>query len=181
MTRYAALLRGVNVGGHHKVPMARLRELAGELGYDDVATYVQSGNLVLSSAEKANAVERQLSQALEREFGFAVPVVVRNRAQLAAVIKRDELGDIADDDAKRAVTFLSATPKPASVKALDADEFLPERFSIVGQELYLWCPNGLGRSKLATAPWERRLGVSGTTRNWRTVRTLLAMLDVRGL
>lgn len=172
MTAYAALLRGINVGGRHKVPMARLRELAGELGYRDVATYVQSGNLLLSTSDSAAAVERELAAALEREFGFDVPVIVRTRQQLATVLERDELADVADDDAKRAVTFLSGKPKPAQVKALDPDEFLPERFSVVGSELIMWCPDGLGRSKLAAAPWGRRLGVTGTTRNWRTVRTL---------
>lgn len=177
MTRYVALLRGVNVGGRHQVPMARLRELAEDLGYDDVATYVQSGNLVLSSSAKADAVGAVLSEALQQEFGFTVDVVMRSAAQIAAIINKDVLGDIADDDAKRAVGFLAGKPSPKAVKALDSDEFSPEQFAVVGSELYLWCPNGLGRSKLAAAPWHRRLGVPLTVRNWRTVTKLLAMLD----
>lgn len=177
MTRYVALLRAVNVGGHRAVPMARLRELAGELGYGEVATYVQSGNLVLSSSATARAVAAALSAALHREFGFAVDVMVRRRSQLAAIVAADVFGGVADDDAKRAVGFLARPPAAKAINALDPDEFLPERFAVAGSELHLWCPKGLGRSKLAAAPWHRRLGVPLTVRNWRTVTKLLAMLE----
>jgi uncharacterized protein (DUF1697 family) len=177
MTRYVALLRAVNVG-KRQLPMQRLRDVAGELGYADLATYVQSGNLTLTTPDSAHAVERALSAALTADRGFDVDVTVRSRAQLAALLKADALGDAADDDAKRAVTFLAAKPGAAVVRGLDPDEFLPERFVVTGRELVMWCPHGLGRSKLATARWSSRLGgIAGTTRNWRTVGKLVELLD----
>lgn len=178
MTRYAVLLRGVNVGGHGKVPMPRLRELAAELGYRDVATYVQSGNLIVSSGEDAGSVRDTVQAAVKREFGVAAAVVVRSRDEIAAIVAADVLGKLADDPSKRLVSFLSEQPEAGLVARLDPDEFAPERFEVVGRELYLWCPDGLGQSKLAAAPWGRRLGgVTATGRNWRTVLRLLEMLD----
>jgi len=178
MTRYVALLRGVNVGGKHLVPMPRLRALAAEVGFEEPATHLQSGNLLLSASASATTVEQTLGAAIEAEFGFACPVLVRSRDQLAAIVAADVLGDVADDDAKRLVSFLSAKPPAASVRALDPEAYLPERFAVVGQELYLWCPDGLARSRLAVAPWQRMLGgVIPTSRNWRTVSKLLTMLS----
>jgi uncharacterized protein (DUF1697 family) len=186
VTRYAVLLRGVNVGGNNKVPMARLRELAEELGYTDVATYVQSGNLVVSAAAKNGAeVERAVADAIRTDLGVDVAVVARNRKELAAVIAANPFGDIADDPKRLLVNFLTAQPAADAIAGLDRDEFLPERFEFGDRCMYQWFPDGVGRSTLATAPWDRRLGVRGTSRNWRTVTTLLEMLDaevdVKGL
>jgi uncharacterized protein (DUF1697 family) len=178
VTRYVVLLRGVNVGGHNKVPMARLRELAREIGYTDVATYVQSGNLVVTAATKKPAeIETAVADALRRDLGVDVSVMVRSRDELAAVIDANPLGDIADDPKRLLVNFLSAQPSAASLDALDRDEFLPERFEIGDRCVYQWFPEGVGRSKMVGAPWDRRLGTAGTGRNWRTVTTLLDLLD----
>jgi uncharacterized protein (DUF1697 family) len=178
VTRYVVLLRGVNVGGHNKVPMARLRELATELGYTDVATYVQSGNLVVTAAtKKAADVETAIADALRRDLDVDVAVMVRNRAELAAVITANPLDDDADDPKRLLVSFLATQPTAKLVEALDLDEWLPERFAVGDRCLYQWYPDGVGRSKMAAAPWDRRLGTRGTGRNWRTVTTLLEMLD----
>lgn len=178
MTRYAVLLRAVNLGAHNKVSMARLRELAEELGYADVATYVQSGNLVVDApSRKATDVERAVAAALKAEYGKDIDVMVRTRPELAAVVDANPFADIADDDARLLVSFLAAAPAAAKVRALDPEEFAPERFEVGDRCVYLWHPDGVGRSKMASAPWQRRLGVAGTARNMRTVKTLLDMLS----
>jgi uncharacterized protein (DUF1697 family) len=178
VTRYVVLLRGVNVGGHNKVPMTRLRELAVELGYTDVATYVQSGNLIVTAeTTQAVEVETAVAEALRRDLAVDVAVMVRSRAELAAVIEANPLGDVADDPARLLVNFLAAQPAAEKLEVLDRNEFAPERFEIGDRCIYQWFPAGVGRSKMAAAPWDRRLGVPGTGRNWRTVTTLLEMLD----
>jgi uncharacterized protein (DUF1697 family) len=178
MTRYVALLRAVNVGGNNKVPMARLRELAEGLGYIDVATYVQSGNLVMSAdTKKAGEVETALADAIRTDLGVDIAVMVRSRKELADVIAANPFGDLAEDPKRLLVNFLAAQPAAAKLKVLDRGEFDPERYEFGDRCIYQWFPDGVGRSKMATAPWDRRLGVQGTGRNWRTVTTLLDMLD----
>jgi uncharacterized protein (DUF1697 family) len=178
VTRYAGFLRAVNVGGHNKVPMARLRELATGLGYADVATYLQSGNLVLTApAGKATAIESALHDVLLDDFGVDAEVMVRDRSQLAAVIEANPFGDIADDPKKLLVSFLHKQPTAKARGACDPEEFAPERFEFGDRCIYLWHPDGVGRSKMSVAPWGKRLGVPGTARNWRTVTTMLEMLD----
>jgi uncharacterized protein (DUF1697 family) len=177
VTKYAVLLRAVNVGGNNKVPMARLRELADELGYTDIATYLQSGNLVVSAAtKKASDVEAAVADSIRHDLGVDVAVMVRSRKDLAAVIAGNPFGDFADDPKRLLVNFLASQPAADKLAALDRDEFDPERFEFGDRCIYQWFPEGVGRSKMATAPWDRRLGVRGTGRNWRTVTTLLEML-----
>jgi uncharacterized protein (DUF1697 family) len=174
--RYAVLLRAVNVGGHNKVPMPWLRDAATDAGFTDVATYVQSGNLVLSSTSGAAAVGKSVAGLIQQEHGLDIEVIVRSRSDLAAVIKANPFPDAVADPKLLHVSFLAGKPSAATIKKLDPEEFAPERFAVKGSELYLWYPNGSGRSKMAAAPWEKRLGVRGTARNWRTVTTLLEML-----
>ncbi|HWB65264.1 MAG TPA: DUF1697 domain-containing protein [Mycobacteriales bacterium] len=175
--RYVALLRAVNLGSYQKVPMAKLRELASAAGFAEVSTYLQSGNLVVSSTWPAERVGATVGDLLAAELGIEVEVMVRSRDDIADIVAADVLGDVADDPAKRLVSFLSAAPPADRVAAVDVGRYLPEQWAVRGRELYLWCPNGIGRSKLATAPWLRLLGVTGTARNWRTVTALLDLLD----
>jgi uncharacterized protein (DUF1697 family) len=167
----------VNVGGNNRVPMPWLRDAATDAGYDDVATYLQSGNLVLTSSKSAAAVANDINALIRNGCGCDVDVMVRSRGQLADVINGNPFPEHAGEPKLLHVVFLSAKPSAAKVKALDVDEFVPERFKVRKTEIYTWHPNGFGRSKLATVPWAKRLGVSGTDRNWRTVTTLLEMLD----
>jgi len=178
--RRVALLRGINVGGGKKVPMAQLRELFDRLGHGAVRTYVQSGNVVFTAADP-DATPAQLAaateQAIEAEFGFPVAVTIRTRDELAAVIDADPFRGIADHPSRYHVLFLAAAADPSRLDEVDAAAFEPERFALRGRELYLWTPEGIGRSKLAQTLSERRLGVAATARNWRTVTTLLALAD----
>jgi uncharacterized protein (DUF1697 family) len=104
-------------------------------------------------------------------------VVVRSRSELAAIIEANPFPEFAEDPKRLLVNFLAAQPDADAVKALDRNEFAPERFEFGDRCMYQWFPDGVGRSKLAAAPWDRRLGVRGTGRNWRTVTTLLDLLD----
>jgi uncharacterized protein (DUF1697 family) len=176
MARLVVLLRGVNVGGHARVPMARLRELAEELGYADVATYLQSGNLVVSADARPAEIEAAVADALRTHLDVDVAVMVRTAAALAAVIAANPFGEVTDPK-RLLVNFLAAQPASQRIEALDRDEFTPERFEFGDRCMYQWLPDGVGRSKLAAAPWDRRLGVRGTGRNWRTVLALRDLLD----
>jgi uncharacterized protein (DUF1697 family) len=176
VTRYAVLLRAVNVGGHNKVPMARLREIAEGLGYSDVATYVQSGNLVITAAPKAAAVERAVAEALRAELDVDVDVVARTLPELQAVMAANPFSDGVAAPTKLHVSFLTGAPTAPGAADLDGEQFGRERFALGDRCLYLWYADGAGRSKMAAAPWERWLGVRGTARNWRTVQTLADML-----
>jgi uncharacterized protein (DUF1697 family) len=170
MPRQIALLRGVNVGRHKRVDMARLRSLIEELGCSDVRTYLQSGNVVFGGPRRS---AQQLERALEQELGFRVPVLLRTRDELAAVVRANPLREVATDPAKHVVVFCDAKP---SVR-LDAPAFEPERFAVRGREVYLWAPGGLARSELAKVLAAKPLGKKSTARNWRTVEKLLALAD----
>ncbi|MFL5351176.1 DUF1697 domain-containing protein [Archangium sp.] len=178
MPRYIALLRGINVGGNKKVPMAQLRELMEGLGYTDVATLLQSGNAVFTSKEKSPAkVGRQLEVAIAKEFGFEVSVVIRTRDELAAAIQANPLSGAEDDPSHFLVTFLSDAPEPKKLEAIDPKAYLPDEFRVVGREIYARFPKGIGDSKLATVLGGPRLGVTPTARNWNTVLKLLELAD----
>jgi uncharacterized protein (DUF1697 family) len=179
VTTYVVLLRGVNVGRHRRVAMSDLRALLDGLGYSDVRTHLQSGNVVLASGESSDQVRRSIEKGIAEKLGVDVEIFVRTRAELAAVIARDPLGDVADDPSRYLVSFLSAEPDPARVRAAAAVDVGDERFVVSGRELFAWHPGGVHASKLAKVVSERRLGVSATARNWTTLGKLLALADER--
>ena len=169
-TRFVALLRGINVGRAHQLGMPRLTELLTGRGYGNVRTHLRSGNVVLDSDLTEPELAADLSGAIEQEFGFDVPVVVRTGAEIAAVVAGDPFATVATDPARYLVTFLPEPPAAAAVDALppaDSGEYL-----VRGRELYLWLPDGIANTPLAGWKWDRLLGVAGTGRNWNTVRKL---------
>jgi len=181
MTMYAALLRGINVGGSKKVPMAELRTLMQGLGYDSVGTYLQSGNAVFGSDHgDEDSLAQELAQAIEKHFGFAVGVLVRDHAYLKAVREACPF-PAAELEAKQLhVTYFSAPVGAERFASVDPAAFLPEEFRLGDRELYLYAPDGLGRSTLAVALSKPRLlkGVVATTRNWNTVVKLEELTGV---
>jgi uncharacterized protein (DUF1697 family) len=175
--RQVLLLRGINLGPNRRVPMPELRDLFGDAGYGDVRTYVQSGNIIVSSEAKPAELEREASRLIAERFGFDVPVVARTRDELAAVVAGDPLGDVADNPKRYQVSFLDAPlgdDVAERLRALVAD---PEALVIDGREIYAWHPEGVARSKLWNGLAGKGLGVTATARNWTTVTTLLAMCD----
>jgi uncharacterized protein (DUF1697 family) len=174
--RFVALLRGVNVGGHGKVSMADLREAFARLGYDDVATVVQSGNVVFTAGKTtAAALERTIEKTLAADLGTSARVLVRTGAELTRIVAANPFLDAADDGTKLHVLFADRAPDAARVKAVDRDRYLPEEFAVRGREIYLSLPNGLGRSVLMPALTEKKLGITATARNWNTIGKLLAL------
>jgi uncharacterized protein (DUF1697 family) len=158
--------------------MPALREALGEAGYEDVQTYVQSGNVVLSSGEKPAVLERSLEQLISETFALQIPVVVRTRAQLAKVVDKNPLGDVAADPKRYQVAFLRSKLSREAAGALREAAIEPERVVVDGLEIYSWHDAGVARSKLWAAIASKKLGVDATARNWTTVTTLLEMTGV---
>jgi uncharacterized protein (DUF1697 family) len=175
--RQIALLRGINLGSRQRVEMAALRELLSGLGYGDVRTHLQSGNVVLTSKKAAKRLQRDLEQQIAAKLGVETRVIVRTRDELADVVERDPLGRVVDNPSRYLVSFLSEELDPKLVRELTAVDVAPEQFVISGRELFTWRPNGVQRSKLNKMLSEERLGVTATARNWNTVTKLLALAD----
>ena len=174
MPSYVALLRGINVGSHNRISMPDLRELVTATGAEDVRTYVQSGNVVFQSADKAAAVEQAIEKAIKTELGLDVAVMVRTDKQLAKVIKANPFPK-QPDHKRLLVMFLGEKPKAANVKRLAEAATGPEEFEVLGNEVYMHYPEGYGRSKFGGMWVEKQLAVPGTARNWRSVTTLAEM------
>jgi len=174
MTVMVALLRGVNVGGATTVPMADLRRVVADAGYGDVRTYVNSGNVLLTAdGTDAEQVAATLRAACADAFEARPDVVVRTRDELHAVLAANPFLDRDDDPTHHHVVFL---PGRAPARVPDVEVVAPEALAAVGRELYLYLPDGLGRSRLA-ARLAGRGGPGGTARNWRTVTTLARLAD----
>jgi uncharacterized protein (DUF1697 family) len=175
-TTYAALLRGINLGSHKRIGMADLRALVEDLGYADVRTYVQSGNVVFRSGLAADRAGRAIEQAIRKELGHDVTVVIRTERQLRTLVENNPFLRSRVAPKTLYVTFLVEKPERRRVKQLLEERFESERFEIVGEDVYLFFPGGYGRVKLNNAMLERRLGVVATTRNWRTVTALAELM-----
>jgi len=157
--------------------MPALREALEEADFSDVATYVQSGNVVLTSGKAAKRVGTDVERLLAERFDLDVRTVVRTRAELAAVVDRNPLAKIATDPKRYQVTFLESPLAADVVRKLEAAATDGERVKRVGREVYAWHPDGVGRSKLAVLLAGKGLGVIATARNWRTVTKMLELAD----
>jgi uncharacterized protein (DUF1697 family) len=177
VARYVVLLRGINLGSTNRVPMGRLRSALEEAGFEEVATYVQSGNVVLTSRDSAAKVARAVERLVESEFGLKIPVVVRTRAQVAEVVERNPLAKVAKDPKRYQVSFLEKKPSATLMRKLEEVAAPSERVVAEGREIYAWHPEGVARSKLWAALAGKGLGVTATARNWTTVAKLLELAD----
>ena len=180
MNTYIALFRGINVGGHHIIPMKELKVALETAGCIDVRTYIQSGNVAFRSERADPArLSRQLTGAVSRSHGFEPRVLVRTLADLERAVAGNPFPE-ADENPKTVHLFFLATPpKQPDLKALNALKTPSERFVLEGTIFYLHTPEGFGASRLAERA-ERHLGVDATARNWRTVTRLLEMAKASG-
>ncbi len=177
MTLFVSLLRGINVS-YRMIKMAELKVLYESLGLKNVTTYIQSGNVIFQMEKNGSgSLETSIEHAIEKKFGFPVAVVVRKPAELSKVIRANPFIGLNKIDKNRLhVTFLKAKPAPAMVKALQlAAAKSTDQYKILGCEVYLYCPNGYGKTLLSNAFFEKQLKVTATTRNWKTVNTLYTM------
>ena len=167
---YVALLRGVNVGGTNKLPMAELRTLFTSLGYDNVRTFIQSGNVIFSSDQPPDA--NQLATVVAQHFSIDTNITLRSSKALKEIVERNPLSEL--DAAYIHVGFCIKAPDVHAAKELDRERFVPEKFEIIGAQMYLFLPNGMARTKLPGYLF-RQLKVPTTIRNWKTVNKLVEL------
>lgn len=174
MKTYIALLRGINVGGHNKVPMAELRELLSDIGFEKVQTYIQSGNVVLqSSLSDKERVENKIQKAILKQFDFGVPVIVKTRVEMEAIFELCPFLQDKKEESYFVILSDVSTPElvnKASEKIYDNDEF-----KIINDCLYFHSSAGYGKSKFNMNWFEKTLKVKATSRNYKTMVKLLAM------
>ena len=176
---YVALLRGINLGARNKMSMADLRALFVALGHKEVATHLQSGNVIFKSPGGGKPAEliRAIEKRIKADLALDVTVLLRSKAQLAKVRSSNPFATRSKDPTKLHVTCLAVTPERSRVRDLDPEAGGADEFRVVGKEIFLHYPNGYGRSNLSNAYFEKRLGVTATTRNWRTVTKLAELVS----
>lgn len=177
MARHIVLLRGINIGARNRVAMPELRALLEDAGFADVRTYLQSGNVVLSSRRSADRVARESAEAIANGLGLDIAVVARTRDELADVVRRNPLRRVAVEPKRYQVTFLADELAPDVVRKIEAAADPAERVVVDGREVYAWHPATIARSKLWALLAGRGLGTVATARNWTTVTSLLALAD----
>ncbi len=177
MPRYVALLRGINIGAKKRIAMTDLKALVEDLGHDDVATYVNSGNVAFSTTDDWDNRElgRTITAALASHHGLAVPVVVRSGEELARIVAGNPWPEHAVSHKTLHVSFLDAEPEPALVEALLHAERGDDDYRVIGDNVYLHYPNGMSGAVFMVNGLDQALGVTATSRNWRTVLKLAEM------
>lgn len=167
------MLRGINVGGNRRVKMEELKEVYDLLGCQNVRTYVQSGNVVFEHEEDSLKLATKIEKSLKQRFGLDIVILIRTDRELKKVLEKNPFAE--KDESKLHVTFLSTKPRSIPIDQIEKAVTGEEAFSISDREIYLFLPNGYGRTKLSNNFFERVLKVAATTRNWRTTKTLYSM------
>ena len=177
MATYVSLFKAINVGGNRLVKMAALKEMHEALGLQNVSIYLQTGNVVFEGDDTEPAqLAETIATEFEKRFGFRSDVMVRTAAELKEIFDNNPFRNQPEKETKWvAVIFLTAQPDPQAQQALHNNYKGPEELFVMGQELYVYYPDGVGRSKLTTAVIEKNLKVAGTGRNWNTVTKLWEM------
>ncbi len=173
--RYISLLRGINVSGQKKINMTDLKSLYEKQGFQDVLTYIQSGNVIFNSdISDRSEIIKIIENGIKKKYKFHVPVTLRTHREISNIIKKCPFGpvDIALEGSKVLVTFLSTRPLKDKLVLIKKYVAASEKIVLTGKEIYLYCPNGYGKSKLSNNFLENKLGVLATTRNWKSVHKL---------
>ena len=179
MATYVAILRGINVSGHKIIKMERLRAAFEQIGFAQVKTYVQSGNVIFETSEPSAGLAAKIEKKILSEFGFDVPVLTKSSKEMMDIVKRNPfLKDASIDQSKLHVTFLSDDPPRNTLEFLEPLAAGAEQVRIVDRAVYLYCPNGYGNTKLTNTAIEKKLSCRATTRNWATTNKLLEMAGV---
>lgn len=174
MPIYISMLRGINVGANKRIKMERLRTSFQALGFDQVSTYIQSGNVIFKSAKIAqSALSRRIEERLLADFGFSVSVILRTSDEMAKAIQNNPFfKNPGIDPQKLHLAFLSDTPSAAALRKLATSIAAPDQFHYSGKEVYLYLPNGVSGGSLMKTSLDRILSLPTTTRNWRTVNAV---------
>ena len=173
------MLRGVNMTGHNTIKMTGLVDLFRQIGYTDAETYIQSGNIVFTSRNRnISDVSSGIRKTILSEFRLNIAVITRTMDEMKKIISANPfLEEPGFDPSKMAVLFLELKPSDAQVLKVAGIDYPPDKFSINSSEIYVYCPNGFGKTKLYTNFFEAKMKVTGTARNWRTVNKLLELAE----
>jgi uncharacterized protein (DUF1697 family) len=173
---YVALLRGINVGGKHVLPMKDLAAIFAECKCSNVRTFIQSGNVIFSaSPHVVQQLPAIVGRKIEERFGFPAPILLRDRQELAKAMRDNLFAKQGLPESALHVYFLADLPTSAAVKSLDPARSAPDEFRVIGRHIYLHVPNGMGRTKLTSTYFDSKLSTVCTARNWATVGKLLEM------
>ncbi|WP_378178984.1 DUF1697 domain-containing protein [Aquimarina sp. SS2-1] len=180
MNTYIALLRGINVGGHKKIKMADLKQSFEDLGFSDVLTYIQSGNVIFKDIlDDPSVIQTKIKAGIKKQFGFDISVLVITRQILSEVLQNNPFADTLKksemDGKKMYFMLLFDQPDPAVVKEFTSISFDPEVFVITKNVIYLYAYNGYGKTKLNSNFFEKKLGCDATARNLSTMSKLLEL------
>jgi len=179
MTRLVSLFRGINVGGHQTIRMDALKELYTSLGFKDIVTYIQSGNIVFTSDDAdLSQLPGRIEDGFAQKFGFHAKVMVRTSAEFRDIVDNNPFQNQPMKESKWVVVmFLAARPDSRAQEDLQKTYVGPEELCIIGQEVYIYYPNGIGRSKLTNTFLEKKLKTAGTGRNWNTILQLQKLIQ----
>ncbi|MDO6436779.1 DUF1697 domain-containing protein [Cyclobacterium sp. 1_MG-2023] len=175
MDKKIAILRGINVGGKRKILMVDLKSLFEEIGYSEISTYIQSGNVIFTSADKADEKEmaNRIEKAIEEKFGFEVPVIVRTAKDLQKTLSNNPYyKDGEMDISPLHITFLAQNPTSENLDKIKTFDFPPDKYTIEGKDVFIYCEGKYHQSKLTNNFFENKLKVKATTRNLKTVKKL---------
>lgn len=178
MSKKIAILRGINVGGRRKILMADLRQLMTDIGFMDVGTYIQSGNVFLNSNKEATDIKlaEEIEQAILDKYGFAVPVIVKSVDEIVQAVQENPFYQDKEVDIKTLhLTFLKETPSSENLAKTEAYDYSPDKFVIQDKCVFIYCEGKYHQSKLTNNFFEKKLKVPATTRNWKTVLKLMEL------
>lgn len=180
MEKYISFLRGINVSGKNPIKMELLKKIYAELQFENIQTYVQSGNVVFQFRKAApGRLSEIISQKIRKELNMEVPVLVLRHGELKNIIANSPFADDAAKDTRYLhVTLLSQVPAMMDHSVFDAQKENGEAYLLAANAVYLYCPNGYGKTKLSNALFEKKLKTLATTRNWKTLLALLEMTAV---
>ncbi len=177
MTTYICILRGINVSGKNKILMQDLKALFESMNFKNVKTYIQSGNVVFD-AKSAKNLETIIQKKIKEQYGFDVPIIIRTVDEITSILTQNPyLNQKNIELDKLHITFLSETPTKENLSKINTYNFEPDVFEIIGNEVYLHCPNGYGNTKLSNTFFEYKLKVTATTRNWKTVNEIAKLCE----
>lgn len=180
MQTYISLLRGINMTGHNSIRMTDLQALYRKLGYKDAETYIQSGNVIFSSVDDLtpSEISSKIEKSILRSFNYEITVLIRKVEEIKKLESVNPFLKMENfDPSKMAVLFLDQEPSESQIQKVINIDYPPDKFKVIGSEIFIYCPNGFGKTKLYTNFFERKMGVAGTGRNWRTVNKLLEIAE----
>jgi uncharacterized protein (DUF1697 family) len=166
--------------GHNSIKMTELAELYVKIGFSDAETYIQSGNVIFTDNSEfdPSSHSMKIEKAILDRFKYIVPAMIRTIQDLRDIFSVNPfLGERDFDPSKMAVIFLHEEVTEAQLRKVEGVDYPPDKFKIVGREIFIYCPNGFGRTKLYTNFFEKKMSVTGTARNWKTITTILNIAE----